>query len=90
MSVLKCKKLMLSFRVSEEQFLILQRLSSSHGARCMSDYVRDTLFGLPQTQAPMPAERLEQRIELLATSLDALSKDVERLHQLVGSAPAAE
>jgi hypothetical protein len=74
---------MLSFRLSEEQYAFLHRLSLSNGARSMSDYARDTLFGMLQPRAGMPSAHLEQKMERLALDVATLAEDVQRLRGLV-------
>ena len=83
MTVLKRKDRMLSFRLSEEQYTVLLRLSQSNGARSISDYARDALFGMLAPGAKLSANQLEHKMEQLAHDVAALSEDVQFLRGLV-------
>jgi len=76
---------MLSFRLSEDQYHALQRLSVSVGARSVSDYARDALFGLLRPRETGGVSMTEARVDGLAAQVQVLGRDLEQLRVLVES-----
>lgn len=84
MVVFKRKSRMVSFRLSEEEYTILQRASLNTGARSVSDFARDTLFGvLHGLSNASDSAVLETKVEKLASDMELLTQHVQQVHRLL-------
>src|SRR5688572_19517562 len=84
MVVFKRKSRMISFRLSEEEYAILRRASLSNGARSVSDFARDTLFGVlngaPTVAGPAA---LETKVEKLTSDMEVLTQHIHHVRKLL-------
>lgn len=94
MSVLKRRSRMISFRVSEDEYVGLKNLCVNEGARSVSDMARDAVHRLimnhsyPNNQA-WPNNQLETVVQVLQGRIEALDLEVKRLGKaLNGQSPA--
>ena len=82
MPIFKKRNRIVSFRVSEEEFQILQQVSESQGAHSISDYARlASCRGIPGAD---PDDPLVLHLESLETRVQQLCTQVARLDRLVG------
>jgi len=93
MSVLKRRSRMISFRVSEDEYVGLKNLCVNEGARSVSDMARDAVHRLitnhsyPNNQA-WPNHQLETVVQVLQGRIEALDLEVKRLGKaLNGQSP---
>jgi len=88
MAVLKPRSRILSIRLSEEEFLTLNRLRSVFGARSMSDLARDcmrmVLNGVGQEEV------LDSRLDELRTSLMRIDKKIDRIASALTLEPKSD
>jgi len=76
----KRKTRVISFRLSEEQYLALREISLSQGARSVSDYARDNLLRQLEPGPTSGEPRgIEDRINRLTGEIEELNRIVERL-----------
>ena len=88
MSVLKRRSRMISFRVSEDEYVGLKNLCVNHGARSVSDMARDAVHRL-MTNHSWPTNQLESVVQILQVRIEALDTEVKRLSiALNGQTPA--
>jgi hypothetical protein len=74
---------MIGFRLSEEQYQTLQEASFTSGARCVSDYARDTLFeALNAHWSGTSPDGLEARVSQLVFNLQMLAGEIQRLRNV--------
>ncbi len=76
--VFKPKTRMLNFRLSEEDYRVLQSACRETGARSVSDYVRDALFTVLRRSGN---GGLEARMDELAGQVQSLNRELERLRR---------
>lgn len=92
MAVIRKRNKLVSFRVSEQEYEVLQNLIMSEGARSISDFARGALcdvldhnVGAPRGQNGM-AQRgngMNQTLEQLITTMGELNQSISRLSSLV-------
>jgi hypothetical protein len=80
MSVLKRRSRMISFRVSEDEYVGLKNLCVNEGARSVSDMARDAVQRLI-TNHSWPNNQLATVVQMLQDRVDTLDKEVKRLGQ---------
>ena len=78
MSVLKRRNRMISFRVSEDEYVDLKNLCVNHGARSVSDMARDAVHRLVTTHT-WPNNQIETLVQVLQGRIEALDTEVKRL-----------
>jgi hypothetical protein len=78
MSVLKRRSRMISFRVSEDEYVGLKNLCVNRGARSVSDMARDAVHRLI-TNHSWPNNQLETVVQVLQVRIEALDMEVKRL-----------
>ena len=78
MSVLKRRSRMISFRVSEDEYVGLKNLCVNKGARSVSDMARDAVQRL-MTNHSWPNNQLESVVQVLQIRIEALDVEVKRL-----------
>jgi hypothetical protein len=84
MIVFKRKTRMVSFRISEEEYEYLRQHSLAQGARSVSDYARDTLFGSVDLKSPGRAVALVDRMHRLDSEMRELNREVKQLRARLG------
>ena len=89
MSVLKRRSRMISFRVSEDEYVGLKNLCVNEGARSVSDMARDAVHRLI-TSHPWPNHQLETVVLVLQDRIEALDMEVKRLGRALNGQPAAQ
>jgi hypothetical protein len=77
MSVLKRRSRMISFRVSEDEYVGLKNLCVNEGARSVSDMARDAVQRLIAKRSPN--HPLETVVQVLQGKIEALDVEVKRL-----------
>jgi len=94
MAVIRKRNRLVSFRVSEQEYEVLQNVIVSEGARSISDFARGALcdvldhnVGGPRGRsaaATMPRETgVNQTIEQLITTMGQLNQSISKLSTLV-------
>ncbi len=83
MIVLKRKNRVLTLRISDEDYQVLRQASLANGARSLSDYARDSLFRRSPRPTPLPADKLQTRMDEFAVELDSLNHALRELHRLI-------
>lgn len=89
MPVIQRRSRLVSFRLSEQEYLTLQNLTITEGARSISDFARSTLCealdaGKPTGSRDRERETpLNQTLEGLVTTMGELSEVISRLSILV-------
>jgi hypothetical protein len=83
MTVLKRRTRLIGFRLSDEEYCELEALSSSEGARSLSDFVRSSLLKLlAESSSEIPVEteirRLKRRVSELQRRVKTLVDEMER------------
>ena len=78
MSVLKRRSRMISFRVSEDEYIGLKNLCVNEGARSVSDIARDAVHRLITNQS-WPNNQIETVVQVLQGRIEALDVEVKRL-----------
>ena len=78
MSVLKRRSRMISFRVSEDEYIGLKNLCVNAGARSVSDMARDAVHRLMRNPS-QPNHQLETVVQMLQGRIEALDTEVKRL-----------
>ena len=78
MSVLKRRSRMISFRVSEDEYVGLKNLCVNEGARSVSDMARDAVQRLISKRS-WPNNQLEIVVQVLQGRIEALDVEVKRL-----------
>ena len=97
MTVLKSRKRVLFFRVSEEEYRQFCGLCESRGARCLSDLARTAVFrmmeegncgesGVPVSDA---IHGMDREIRALRVEVTDLARQIRTLHDGVGQSPPA-
>ncbi len=86
MVVLKRKNRVLTLRLSDEDYRVLQQASLKDGARSLSDYARDSLFRESRRHIPVPGE-LQSRMDEFALELNSLNHALRQLHALIQDKP---
>jgi hypothetical protein len=97
MTVLKSRKRVLFFRVSEEEYRQFCGLCESRGARCLSDLARTAVFrmmeegnggesGIPVSDA---IRGMDSEIRALRVEVTDLAQQIRTLHDGVGQSPPA-
>jgi hypothetical protein len=90
MSVLKRRSRMISFRVSEDEYVGLKNLCVNEGARSVSDMARDAVQRLI-TNHTGPTNQLATVVQVLQDRIETLDKEVKRLGKaLNGQSPSAK
>ncbi len=69
----------LTFRLTEEEFLSVKIASASEGARCVSEYARSLLLTRPR------ADRLSSKMHRMEERLAAIEANLERIMIAMGS-----
>ena len=85
MSVLKRRSRMISFRVSEDEYIGLKNLCVNEGARSVSDMARDAVHRLMRN--PQPNHQLETVVQMLQGRIEALDVEVKRLGRALNGQP---
>lgn len=90
MVVFKKKSRMVSIRLSEDEYSILQDATQSNGARSVSDFARDVLFrsSHPALRGSGGERVLQAKVDRLYGELQGLTEQVERLRRAVGDTHA--
>ena len=88
MSVLKRRSRMISFRVSEDEYVGLKNLCVNKGARSVSDMARDAVHRLI-TNHSWPNNQLESVVEVLQGRIEALDVEVKRLGKALNNGQSA-
>lgn len=84
MSVYKRKSRMISFRISDEEYEQLRKISLSQGARSVSDYARSALIrGDADCGLPDCGRALKAKVVQLDDELHELRETVDRLTGIV-------
>ncbi len=83
MSVYKRKSRMISFRISDEEYELLRKISQHQGARSVSDYARSALIHVNSETASPESGALEAKITRLDDELQELRTTVQRLTEIV-------
>ncbi len=85
MPVFNPKNRMISFRLSEEQFALLQEASIQTGARSVSEYARDAIVRLLHHNGRDGAngDGVAGRINKLACDLESLDAEIQHLREIV-------
>ena len=89
MSVLKRRSRMISFRVSEDEYVGLKTLCVNEGARSVSDMARDAVHRLISNHSG-PNHQLETVIQVLQGRVEALDMEVKRLSRALNGRAAAK
>ena len=88
MPILKRRSRMISFRVSEDEYVGLKNLCINKGARSVSDMARDAVHRLMNNHS-WPNNQLEFVVQVLQVRIEALDIEVKRLSMALNSeAPA--
>ena len=88
MIVLKPKNRILTLRLSEDDYHVLRQASVRDGARCLSDYARDSLFHTARVP-PAVVHDLKARMTEFEVEMELLSDAVRRLQSQVCQEKAA-
>jgi hypothetical protein len=84
MPVFNPKNRMISFRLSEEQFALLQEASIRTGARSVSEYARDAIVRLlHHRHEGANGDGVTGRINKLACDLESLDAEIQHLREIV-------
>jgi len=78
---------MISLRLSDEEFEALRSLYTTHGARSVSEFVRDAMQRLI-AEPGMGNVSLEVKVQEIDGKLNLLDDNVARLSRLIQSEPA--
>src|SRR5581483_12463031 len=81
------KSRMISLRLSDEEFEALRSLYTTHGARSVSEFVRDAMQRLI-AEPGMGNVSLEVKVQEIDGKLNLLDHNVARLSRLIQSEPA--
>ena len=82
MAVLRPKRRLIYFRVTEAEFQRVNELCRAEGARSMSDLVRDALDSLCDGRRP-DQEGVEMRLRNVETMMQQISSDIRQLSTLL-------
>ena len=82
--IIKRKTRNLAVRLTEEQYLLLQRLSAIQGARSISDFARDCLCSESASSARGGAGGLAPTLEAISRDLASMCRELEKVKALVG------
>jgi Arc/MetJ-type ribon-helix-helix transcriptional regulator len=83
MTVLKTRSRMVSVRLSESEYLALQELCSSSGARSVSDLTRDAMHAL--LSGNTREEALHMRLNEFCDQMNNLGRRIEELVEKVAA-----
>ena len=92
MAVIRKRNKLVSFRVSEQEYEVLQNLILTEGARSISDFARGALcdvldhnVGAVRTQNGLPqrGNGMNQTLEQLIMTMGELNQSISRLSTLV-------
>ena len=86
-SLFKTRTRMISFRLSEEEYVRVRDMSLVEHARSVSDYARSALCGLPGGNA-MSRDGKDPRVDGLEGAVTQLRADLQQLRQLIEHALA--
>ena len=78
---------MISLRLSDEEFAALQALYTTHGARSVSEFVRDAMQRLI-AEPGSGGVSLEVKVQEIDGKLSLLDGNVARLSRLIENEPA--
>jgi hypothetical protein len=81
MSVFKPKTRMISFRISEEEYERLRKISMAK-ARSLSDCARSALCRLTSSELESSGDEFEAMIKELDAKMQELNRELQRLHQV--------
>lgn len=84
MTVFKPRTRVVSFRVSEEEYIGLRESCQAQGVRSISGFARSATLQCAETGTDCAAESLPFTIRQLTGKVKQLEADVERLARLVG------
>ncbi len=87
MVVLKRKNRVLTLRISDDDYQVLQQASVRDGARSLSDYARDSLFRESRADAASAASDLRIKMEEFAVEIDSLSHALRHLRAQITAMP---
>ena len=73
--MLKPRHKLLTFRLTEDEYLQVKSEASREGARCVSDYARAMLLSAPKTRR---TSRFEQRLISLESSIQQIINTLEK------------
>ena len=89
MAVLKRRTRSVNFRLSEEEYELLHRVCAASGARSLSDLARSAVSQLIGQNGGPPDRSLEGAVRRLDLQVAELSRQLQRLAQLVEGDPHA-
>jgi len=84
MPVFRKRDRIISFRVSQDEYEVLQRVSALQGAHSVSDYARWVACRIVDDDGHPPPPALLAQVGDLQDRVEELTRQVERLTQLVG------
>jgi hypothetical protein len=85
MIVLKRKNRILTLRISDDDYQVLQEASLRDGARSLSDYARDSLFRETGVTTAAVASDLKNKMEQVAAQIDSLHRALGRLQAQISA-----
>lgn len=89
MTLLKRKNRMLTLRVSDADYQVLQEASLRNGARSISEYARASLFRESEGADVTVSGELKTRIEECAVELDSLNHALRHLRSQIAAPPGS-
>jgi hypothetical protein len=78
MSVIRPRSRIISFRLAEDEYEQLRKLTATDGARSLSDYARAAVCHSLQTNRPVHGE-YQFGLAALSGSVEALRRDVRQM-----------
>lgn len=84
MTVYQRRRRTVSFRMSDEEYKSLQKISEARGARSLSDYARSATFRLMATDARTIDAPVLDRVQILLRWIDDTHRELRQLAQVVG------
>jgi hypothetical protein len=89
MNLLTAKKRIVNFRLTEDEYVTLQKACSTSGARSISDYARSVLLGALPDETGTQRPDMSRRIDQLEMRVSALSAAIRAIETILPSGQAA-